>query len=141
MHWTKKDIENLKLSNNFHETVNKSNVLSNKHLINGKISKEKETIKTLLWVLKREGVVQNYVEELEFSEERKFRFDWALPYAKIAIEYEGLFSKKSGHTTPSGYTQDCEKYNIAQMEGWKVLRYTALNYKNLEKDLKKMLIL
>lgn len=139
MAWTKKDIEKLKLGNNLHENGKKSNVLSNKYLINGKISKEKETIKTVLWVLKREGFIKNYVEELQFHDVRKFRFDWALPYAKIAIEYEGLFSKKSGHTTPAGYTEDCEKYNLAQIEGWKVLRYTAINYTNLEKDLKKIL--
>jgi hypothetical protein len=26
---------------------------------------------------------------------------------------------------------DCEKYNAAQLLGWKVLRFTAINYKNL----------
>ena len=139
MSWTRKDIEKLKLGNNLHKKPKESNVLASKSIVNGKISVEKESIKTLLWVLNREGVIPNYVEELQFHKVRKFRFDWAIPSLMIAIEYEGIFSKKSGHTTISGYTKDCQKYNLAQIEGWKVLRYTALNYTNLEKDLKKIL--
>ncbi|WP_142783369.1 hypothetical protein [Changchengzhania lutea] len=141
MSWTKKDLDRLNLKHNFKENKNKSNVLVKKNIINGKISAGKKSIKTLLWVLKREGMIENYVEELQFDDVRKFRFDWALPDLKIAIEYEGIFSKKSRHTTIKGFTTDCEKYNLAQIMGWKVLRYTANNYQNIEKDLKKLLIL
>lgn len=108
-------------------------------MVNGKISIEKEFIKTLLWVYKREGLIDDYVEELEFHPNRKYRFDWAIPSLNLGIEYDGLFSKKSRHTTKSGFTEDCEKINLAQLSGWKVLRYTAINYKNLDKDLKKLL--
>ena len=135
MNWTKKDIEKTKLKHNLHENQPKNYVLANKKLVNGKISIEKEAIKTVLWVLNREGKIPNYVEELEFHPERKFRFDWAIPTENIAIEYEGVFSKKSRHTTVNGYTEDCVKYNEAIKLGWKVLRYTAKNYTNLEKDL------
>jgi len=38
-----------------------------------------------------------------------------------------------------GYSKDCEKYNLAILNGWKVLRYTAVNFGNLEKDLNKLL--
>jgi hypothetical protein len=31
----------------------------------------------------------------------------------------------SHHTTNSGYTKDCEKYNAAAVLGWRVLRYTT----------------
>lgn len=139
MTWTRKDIEKLKLGNNLHENKPKKNVLTQKYTENGKISHEKEAIKTVLWVLQHEGHIKKVVEELQFSETRKFRFDWAIPELMIAIEYEGIFSKKSGHTTIGGYTKDCEKYNLAQIEGWKVLRYTAINYTNLQRDIKKML--
>jgi len=88
-------------------------------------------------VLKNIGV--EYKKEYKFSENRKFRFDYAIPFYKIAIEYEGLMSTKSRHTTITGYSKDCEKYNLATIEGWKVLRYTALNYGNLEQDLKDLL--
>lgn len=100
-----------------------------------KISVEKETIKKVLWLAKREGLISEYLTELQFDSARKFRFDWAIPEHKIAIEYEGIISEKSGHTTISGYTKDCEKYNLAIKNGWRVLRYTALNYENLFKDL------
>lgn len=134
--WTEKDIQNLKLKNNLTKKKPKNNVLNQKCIVNGKISIEKEGIKTVLWVLKREGIIPDYVEELEFHTERKFRFDWAIPELMIAIEYEGLFSKKSGHTTVGGYTKDTIKYNLAAINGWTVLRYTALSYQNLEKDIK-----
>lgn len=139
MAWTKKDIEKLNLTNNLHEKAKESNVLINKYTVNGKISVEKESIRTLLWVFKREGLIDDYVEELKFHHERLFRFDWAIPKMKLAIEYEGLMSQKSGHTTVSGYTKDCDKYNLAQIEGWKVLRYTAINYNDLGNDLRKLI--
>lgn len=88
-------------------------------------------------VLKNLGLT--YVKELKFSEKRKFRFDFAIPFYKIAVEFEGIISTKSRHTTITGYSRDCEKYNLAIIEGWKVLRYTALNYGNLEQDLKQLL--
>lgn len=87
-----------------------------------------------------------HYEELKFDIVRKFKFDFAIVVSeagknplKIAIEYEGLMSEKSGHTTITGYTSNCEKYNLACVLGWKVLRYTALNYKDLERDLNKLL--
>jgi hypothetical protein len=69
---------------------------------------------------------------------RQFRSDWAIPDLRVLIEYEGLFSKKSGHTTPTGYTSNCEKYNLAAVEGWIILRYTAIHYKNVLTDLNKI---
>lgn len=78
------------------------------------------------------------VTEKYFHKERKWRFDWAIPSLKIAIEYEGLMSKKSRHTTVKGFTGDTEKYNAAQGLGWRVLRFTALNYKTLLTELNKI---
>ena len=81
----------------------------------------------------------DFVQELVFSNKRKFRFDIAIPEILLAIEYEGLNSVKSGHTTITGYTKDCTKYNLAQKEGWTVLRYTMINYKDFPKDLKEFI--
>lgn len=83
-------------------------------------------------------------KEYKFAADRKFKFDFILrehfpKKIKIAIEYEGLMSEKSGHTTVTGYTSNCDKYNLAATLGWIVLRYTALNYKQLEADLKQLL--
>ena len=65
------------------------------------------------------------VREHKFHQVRRWRFDWAYPDHKIAIEYEGLMSRKSRHTTISGFTADCEKYNSAAQLGWRVYRFTA----------------
>jgi len=77
-----------------------------------------------------------YKTEFLFHPIRKWRFDYAFPELKIAIEYEGIFcGGKSRHTTVTGYTEDADKYNQAQALGWKVFRYTAKNYQNLSRDL------
>ena len=77
------------------------------------------------------------VDEYKFHPERKWRFDFAIPGLKLAFEYEGIFSAKSRHTTISGYTGDIEKYNAASSLGWRVLRFTAKNYKTILSQLKK----
>ena len=103
------------------------------------ISIEKNTIEFVLMSLKQREVITEFITEHQFDHKRKYRFDWALLDLKIGIEYEGIFSKKSRHTTAKGFSEDCNKYNLAIQNGWRVLRYTALNYKNLENDLLKII--
>jgi hypothetical protein len=95
----------------------------------------------LTWVVKQGNVYM--MSEYKFHPTRKWRFDFAVFHWNgdklCAIEYEGLNSRKSRHTTITGYTGDTEKYNAAQLEGWKVLRYTALNYKNVLNDLNNLI--
>lgn len=66
---------------------------------------------------------------------RQWRFDWAIRSLKIAVEYEGLNSAKSGHTTMKGFTDNADKYNHAAILGWTVLRFTLKNYLSLTKKL------
>lgn len=139
MNWTKSDINKLALSHNLENNKKLSRSKTIKIPKIEKLSIEKETIKKLLWYLNREGLIPEYIEELQFDNIRKFRFDWAIPDKMIAIEYEGVFSKKSRHTTITGYTNDCTKYNLALRNGWRVLRYTAKNYHMLEDDLKNLI--
>jgi len=80
-----------------------------------------------------------FVTEHRFHAVRRFKFDWAIPSHKVAIEYEGVNSDKSRHTTKVGYSKDCEKYNLAAADGWRVLRYTALNYTQMTDDLRNLL--
>lgn len=68
--------------------------------------------------------------EYYFHDTREWRFDFAVPALKVAFEYEGIFSKKSRHTTVSGYTKDIEKYNAAAIDGWIVIRATAMTMKS-----------
>ena len=84
----------------------------------------------------------DYKTEFQFAKElkRKYRADLAIPHLKLLIEYEGTMSAKSRHTTITGYSKDCEKYNLATVLGYRVLRYTALNYKQFANDLNKILL-
>jgi len=91
----------------------------------------------LSWWALASGIL--VVKEHRFHPVRKWRFDFALPDKKIGIEYEGLNSEKSGHTTLTGYTEDTEKYNQAQALGWKVIRFTVKNYKKVISELEKQL--
>ena len=100
-----------------------------------KISTEKNTIEFVLKSFKQQGLIPSYCKEHQFDLQRKFRFDYAIPELMLAIEYEGLMSDKSGHTTVEGYTKDCRKYNLATSQGWKILRYTALNYSEVAQDI------
>lgn len=77
-----------------------------------------------------------FEREVEFHPTKKWRFDIAVPSLMLCIEYEGIFSKKSRHTNVKGYTEDATKYNAATLLGWKVLRYTAKNYKDFVTDIK-----
>lgn len=65
------------------------------------------------------------LREYEFHATRKWKFDFAFPEAKLAIEVEGGTKGKSRHTKHKGFSADCEKYNAAAMQGWMVLRYTT----------------
>lgn len=87
-----------------------------------------------LWCIQKHVSLE---KEHKFHPDRKWRFDWAIPEIMIAIEYEGVFSEISRHTTAKGYTGDADKYNSAQALGWKVLRFTAMNYKTLITELNK----
>ena len=54
-----------------------------------------------------------------------WRFDFALPDIKVAIEIEGGTYSGGRHVRGQGYMGDCIKYNRAAMLGWTVLRLTS----------------
>lgn len=62
--------------------------------------------------------------EHRFDEKRKWRFDFAHHDTQVAIEIEGGMWTKSRHTNGAGYSQDCEKYNAATLQGWRIFRLT-----------------
>lgn len=80
-----------------------------------------------------------FEKEVIFHPERKWRFDFSIPSLMVAIEYEGIFSDKSRHTTNTGFMQDCLKYREAAKLGWLVLRYTNKDYKQMSSDLHQIL--
>jgi very-short-patch-repair endonuclease len=75
-------------------------------------------------VLSQFGIT-NALPEFMFHPKRKWRFDFAFPGDKIAIECEGGVFTGGRHVSGSGMSKDCEKYNEAALLGWKVLRFTA----------------
>lgn len=64
------------------------------------------------------------VREYRFHDIRKWRFDFAWPEYKVALECEGGTWSRGRHTRGAGYQGDLEKYNQAAVLGWTVLRYT-----------------
>jgi very-short-patch-repair endonuclease len=66
-----------------------------------------------------------YQREYKFHPDRKWRFDFCWPELKIAVEVEGGVWSGGRHTTGSGFTKDCEKYNHAALLGYRVLRFTG----------------
>ena len=66
-----------------------------------------------------------FVQEHRFHPVRRWRFDFAIPEAKVAIEVEGGVFSQGRHTRGIGYSADLVKYNCATEMGWRVLRYTT----------------
>jgi very-short-patch-repair endonuclease len=71
--------------------------------------------------------------EAKVVADRRYRFDWAVPQLRVAVEIDGgnyqiRWSKKQRrhvpvgrHTKPSDY----EKRNLATAEGWALFAYTT----------------
>jgi very-short-patch-repair endonuclease len=60
-----------------------------------------------------------------FARPRLWRFDFAWPERRIAIEVEGGIWSEGRHTRPQGFLEDVVKYNEAGERGWRVFRATA----------------
>ena len=56
---------------------------------------------------------------------RRFRFDFAWPKQRIAVEIHGGHWTGGRHTQGKGFASDCEKKRLAILQGWRVLEYTA----------------
>lgn len=69
-----------------------------------------------------------WTREHKFLKERRFRFDFACIDLKIAIEVEGGIWSNGRHVRGAGYIRDMEKYNLATIYGWRLLRYKPDTY-------------
>lgn len=63
--------------------------------------------------------------EYKFIKSRRFRFDFCWPDERFAVEIDGNVFNKSRHTTGAGFTKDCEKFALAAIEGYRVIRVTT----------------
>lgn len=72
------------------------------------------------------------VREHVFAKPRRWRFDFAWPSFKLAVEVEGAIFVGGRHNRPMGMMADMEKYNAAALLGWKVLRVAGPHVKSGE---------
>lgn len=80
------------------------------------------------------------IREYRFYPKRGWRADFAFPNQKLLVEYEGgIFVRAQRNGQDYGWHQsvgrmlgDMEKYNMAALMGFRVLRYTAKQVKSGE---------
>lgn len=102
------------------------------------------TVKQQLAAAKRESIRQSAlrffvaqgivgtVTEHRFANDRKWRFDYAWPEAKVALEVEGGVWTGGRHTSGAGFMADMAKYNRAVCDGWRVVRCVPSTLKTPE---------
>ena len=64
------------------------------------------------------------IDEFRFDVKRQWRFDYAWPESKLALEVDGGIWIKGRHTRGAGWLKDTEKLNSAATQGWRCLRCT-----------------
>lgn len=80
-----------------------------------------------LWLQNEYG--DAVVPEFRFHPTRKWRFDFALPDYKVAIEFDGVVSH-SAHTSITNVLNDSSKFNEAALLGWIVIRTNTPNLRD-----------
>lgn len=84
-----------------------------------------EKVDLFLNYLQQQFPQAEVVKELQFHPDRKWRFDYAFPSRKVAIEIDGAIWTLGRHNRPRGYLNDMEKLNTAASMGWLVLRFST----------------
>jgi len=64
-------------------------------------------------------------QEYVFASPRRWRLDFAWVDQLIAIEAEGGTWVQGRHTRGAGFRSDCDKYNHAVLQGWRIFRITT----------------
>ena len=85
---------------------------------------KKTQIRDVFTVICKTDLGVECIKEYKFHPKRRWRFDYAIPEHKIALEVEGGVWTQGRHTRPQGFLGDVEKYNTATLMGWRVFRTT-----------------
>lgn len=64
------------------------------------------------------------LREYRFHPVRRWRFDFAWPEYKLAVEVNGAIYQRGRHSRGSGLEKDYDKLNNAQLLGWTVLQFS-----------------
>lgn len=91
------------------------------------MSKKDYNTKTMWAIIK--GLIEEMptpLPEYKFDENRRWRFDYAFPELKLAIEING-----GVHRIKNKYLRDLEKLNAAAIQGWMVIQIDNNQVKNL----------
>lgn len=104
-----------------------------------KISKSKQIAALFETQIEQRGLPE-YEREFVFANSigRRWRFDFAWPQHRLALEIEGLVVMRIGgelvckgrHASISGFKDDCEKYAWAVVFGWRVMRFEQSQVKD-----------
>jgi len=73
-----------------------------------------------------------FVREHRFHPVRRWRFDYAWPQHKVALEIEGAAFMRGRHTRGAGFRNDIAKYNAATLLGWRVFRCLPEEFQSAE---------
>lgn len=76
----------------------------------------------LAWLLLHGTTLPHPEREYRFAPPRRWRFDFAWPESKVAVEVEGGRFVGGAHISVAGLERDVEKYNEAALAGWRVIR-------------------
>ena len=68
-----------------------------------------------------------YETEVMFHPKRKWRLDYAWPEQRIGLEVHGGHHSNGRHVRGTGFANDREKMNEAQLLGWIVIEVTSDN--------------
>ena len=80
--------------------------------------------------LRATGLDAGMEREYRFHPRRRWRFDFAWPDLKVAVEVEGGVWQYGRHNRARGFLADLEKYNEAAVMGWLVLRVAREHVEN-----------
>lgn len=80
---------------------------------------------------------EGWTVEHRFDSVNRYRFDYAHLKMRIAVEIEGGIYTGTGHAKTGTYLKDMQKYNLAQLKGWIVLRYSYGQENLIANDVKK----
>lgn len=76
----------------------------------------------LAFQLRAAGI--EFAQQYAYAPPRKFRADFAFPYARLLVEVQGGVYSRKAHGSITGVLADIERLNVATLAGWRLLRFT-----------------